>query len=313
MPKESFTDDELDMLTDEERQGLLEDDGADEEGDDENGESSGEAGAAEDKAETGEKGDVDGKADAGVEDGAGQAEEPEKAAAKPAGESEAEDPGAAEEAGSDTNVEEPHSPLPKYDVPANADARLKEIEAELDALDGQVDDGEITMKEFRAKERALRSESADIREQMMRASISRDAEVQTWFKQTVPAFLAEHPEYEAGGILHDMLNTKVKALQAAAAEAGNSQTSPAILRQAHESVRAELAKVGLEKKSATTQDGAKKEKPKRELPPTLAHVPAADISDTDSEFAYLDRLSGDAYEDALAKLSDDQRDRYLAS
>jgi hypothetical protein len=50
-------------------------------------------------------------------------------------------------------------------------------------------------------------------------------------------------------------------------------------------------------------------------PPTLAKLPAADQSEvTDGgEFAHLDRLNGEAYEEALMKMSDDKRNEYLQS
>ena len=50
------------------------------------------------------------------------------------------------------------------------------------------------------------------------------------------------------------------------------------------------------------------------VPPNLGKLPAATANDTDDgKFAHLDRLEGVAFEDALAKLSDAQRDEYLRS
>ena len=50
------------------------------------------------------------------------------------------------------------------------------------------------------------------------------------------------------------------------------------------------------------------------IPPNLGKLPAATANDTDDgKFAHLDRLEGVAFEDALAKLSDAQRDEYLRS
>ena len=50
------------------------------------------------------------------------------------------------------------------------------------------------------------------------------------------------------------------------------------------------------------------------VPPNLGTLPAATANDTDDgKFAHLDRLEGVAFEEALAKLSDAQRDEYLRS
>ena len=60
-------------------------------------------------------------------------------------------------------------------------------------------------------------------------------------------------------------------------------------------------------------------KPKREIPqvPSLANVPAADVDQPgDDKFAMLDRLADKdpvAYERALDKLSEAEREEYLAS
>ena len=62
----------------------------------------------------------------------------------------------------------------------------------------------------------------------------------------------------------------------------------------------------------------KQDTPRREIPPSLSGVPAADATDADdgNRFAALDRLAdkgGVEYEQALAALSESERDAYLAS
>lgn len=60
----------------------------------------------------------------------------------------------------------------------------------------------------------------------------------------------------------------------------------------------------------------KNKKPKSPLPaaPNIADIPASAPNVTNGgEFAHMDSLSGIAYENALAKMSDDQRERYLRS
>lgn len=49
-----------------------------------------------------------------------------------------------------------------------------------------------------------------------------------------------------------------------------------------------------------------------QLPPTLANIPAAADATISNEFSHLENLEGNALERALARLTPDQQDRYLA-
>jgi hypothetical protein len=113
----------------------------------------------------------------------------------------------------------------------------------------------------------------------------------------------------------------VRHLQVAAMEKGEDPLDSAILAEAHKAISEAVQSLTGEKPAkpdALAPDkAAAPGVPKRPAPPpTLASVPSADITDTNSEFAVLDRMA-DAdptkFEDALAKMPEHERERYLAS
>ncbi|PTM61894.1 hypothetical protein [Phreatobacter oligotrophus] len=289
-----FTKDEIDQLTDEEREGLAELE-------------------AEERAENGEddaEADAEGGGDADA--GAGSdAAAAEAAAAKPA----AGDPPPAEQS-KDTAAPPAAAPFPIYEMPADYERRISTLEQQRTELARQFDDGDLTGAEFQSKLSALNREETDLREAKLRAEISYDTQLEGW-KQTATAFIQANPQYEPGSLLFKMLDEAVRGLQ------NNSERpfDPAILHQAHQQVQAELTRfTGAPQQAAGAQPakGAPAGKtlpPPPAIPPSLATIPAAALEDTGqgSEFAHLDRLLQTdplKYEQALAKLTDEQRERY---
>jgi len=201
--------------------------------------------------------------------------------------------------------------FPKFEAPADSTEKLKTIEEQIDALAVKFDDGELSAAEYRAQTKPLEAEQRKIERVLERAELSRDVSVETWTGSTVPQFFEAHPQYKEGGAMYAALDNQVRIIQAESA----NPFDPSILARAHKAVQTEMRKaLGLPDEEKDTQKQTPK--PKRDLPPSLVGVPAADITDTqdNSEFAYLDRLQdkgGTAFEDALAKLTDEQRDRYL--
>lgn len=226
------------------------------------------------------------------------------------------DPPATEEqkADEETKVEAaPPAPrlLPQYEVPADAKDRISNIDTQLDDLAKKFDDGEMTAMELRAATKPLEQQRQDLRDQLLKQSLSFDSQVTAWSNVTVPAFLDKHPEYEPGSVLYDALNAEVKKLQMA----NDNPFDATYLAKAHETVQASVRKsLGL---PAVPADKQKKEdKLKREIPPTLGGLPAADMNDANDggEFAFLDRLADKdplAFEAALGKLSEEKREMYL--
>ncbi|EHK57642.1 hypothetical protein [Allomesorhizobium alhagi] len=308
-------EEDLEMLTDEEREGLLED--ADDENGDDAGAGDGDDGdKGDDEADAGDgkKGDDD---DAGGDDAGGDdADAAAKAKAAEEAKATADDATAAaaakdkgEDAGDDdAEPEKPQQALPEWKAPADAKTKLDEIETKKDEIAQKFDDGELTAKEMRAALKPLDDERDQIKEQLLKAALSSESAIDTWKQRTVPDFIKSHPEYKPGTIRYRALDAEVRALQAEAD--GSGKLSAAILAKAHQKIVSELGEVPGSKK---VEDRDKNKR--RDLPPNLANVPAADLTETDdgSEFAYLDRLDGVEYEKALEKLSDEKREQYLAS
>lgn len=325
---------ELEMLTEEEREGLLDDDTVDEgleDGDDDAGDDA--AAAADDKSGEGarqEGKDKPDDADGDDGDDAGT-DEPDAAAAAAAKAKQdadakaAADAAAAEAAaaGADNNAAASATDEPK---PIDGDKRpswildpkvpeqIDALEKKKDELTDKFDDGELTGKEYRAELRTIDNQLEGLKTQRLAAEIGKTNAVQHYFETTVPEFLAKHTEYEKGSILHAMLEAEVKKLQVQS----QNPLNPAILERAHENLTAQVTKAyGVKPNAQAKPNAGKTTAAAREVVPTLGTVPAADASDdTDGgEFAWLDRLSNsdvEKYEQELAKLSDEKRDRYLA-
>ncbi|QND60374.1 hypothetical protein [Mesorhizobium huakuii] len=208
--------------------------------------------------------------------------------------------------------------FPQYTAPADAKAKLDEIDAKLAAIDLKFDEGELTAVERRAQTRPLEDSRADIREAVNRATVSKDTQDTYWRDTTVPNFLAEHKEYnlETNPTLYRALDQRVRELQTAAAAEGKHR-DPNILIKAHESLQNDaraLLGVAPPKPGKPTPTPAK---PARVIPPSLAHVPASENVDIEegNDFAWLDRLSEnntEAFQQALSKLSAAEQERYLA-
>jgi len=91
-------------------------------------------------------------------------------------------------------------------------------------------------------------------------------------------------------------------------------TGAKILAKAHENLAAAF---NLAKPEQPKPDANKPAGPKPDLPPSIHNVPAADANDvTGGKYAALDRLASTnpiAYEEALMKLPEEERNSYLAS
>ncbi len=322
---------ELEMLTEEEREGMLDEDTVDEgleDGDDAGGDDTG--AAADDKAGEGagqegkEKPDAaaeeDGDDAGGNADGEAEAKAKQEADAKAAADAAAAaaaaggaDNSAAASADAEAKALEGDK-RPSWVLDPKVPEQIDALEKQKDELTDKFDDGEFTGKEYRAELRKIDVQLEGLKTQRLAAEIGKTNAVQHYFDTTVPEFLAKHTEYEKGSILHAMLEAEVKKLQVQS----QNPLNPAILERAHENLTAQVTKAyGVKPNAQAKPNGGKTTTPAREVVPTLGTVPAADASDdTDGgEFAWLDRLANadvEKYEQELAKLSDEKRDRYLA-
>ena len=287
-----------DGLTDEERAALAEDEGV------------GEEAAEEESAES-----TEGKA--AEEAPKDEAKEQEAAAAddKPADEQPA---GAAEQPGADA-VDTPapgqqSAPLLVAQAPEDAEEKLTAIATKKDELIEKFDNGDITAREYQKELDALNKEERtielDVREAQLAAKLEKQRQQNEWFA-TCNAFVASNSVYKDAR-LYRALDAEVREL-ASKPETAN-WSGQKILEEAHKNLSDAF---GLPSAKAAAPAPKTPVKPRAELPPNLAKVPSAEIEDTSGgKFAVLDRMANTdpiGYEAALAKMSEADRNAYLAS
>lgn len=202
------------------------------------------------------------------------------------------------------------------------DVKIGEFDKQRAELVTKFKEGELAFEEFLVKDREIQKEEAKLRNDESDAvtmeRLNEQNASRTWFSN-VKAFIAEVKRVE--GINYDSvalnaaLDSTVKALATDPANAEKPQAW--FLREAHRLVKADL---GLPPRSAPKPaDPAPKPVQKgrapdlNEVPPTLRKVPAAAPNDPkgEDEFAHLDQLEGLELEEALAKLTPAEQNRYL--
>lgn len=324
--REKYDQAMLDSLTDEEREGLLDDEA--DEGDDDDDADAGDGAdggaAAEgdngsdggDKDDAGEDGD-DGADQAAADAAAAAAAEAEAAAKLAADAAAADDAGAeaagADEAGADAS-DDANEKRPAWLDAQDLSAQKAELKQQLAELAKKFDDGDLMAGEFNAQREAIEEQREALLKQEIKTETQRDLGLQKW-RDDVADFSKDKPQYQPGGILREALDKKVKELQVSAV----NPLSPRLLEKAHAEIQKAL---GLPLGKAETPAAKKDEKPapaprRPAPPPTLAHIPATDITDADdgAEFSHLDQLlerDSVGFERELARLSPTDRDRYLA-
>jgi hypothetical protein len=323
-PKHGFTEPELELLTDEEREGLEDTsmiDDADEldaAGEDAPEEDEAAAGAAgEEVAEAAEvnppKAKKDPKDPPPKPDAEADTEEEEEVEA--AADADAEAGADAETGEEDEPVFKPTKPIANYIAPAYADKEITGIDDEIAALDKKFDEGEMERADYNKAKAPLQDRRDDLREAKRITATA----LEEYQSQTMPAFWDKHPEYEKGSPLYAALDAQVHKIQA---EGKYNPFDPAVLELAHHVVMKDVRKIAggaVPKKEAAPKPETKPAAtvpPKRPAPPpNIGKLPAADMNEaTDGgEFAAISRLTGVEFEDALAKLTDEQRDRYYQS
>lgn len=311
----AYTEEELAGLTDEERDALLE---ADEEDTTTTMEDS--LKGADDGLEQEQSGDEEGQAAKNDADKGGGQAEADKNGAYAGGADNGGNDGADADANSNAATDN-GKPAPIFvaDAPADADARLAVIATQKNDLMAQVDEGEITIKEYQAELDKLSKEERTIERAVDKAQLAvemrQQQEVNSWLQQVQDFTNKAQPEYSTSKVRWMALDAFVKEI---GSNPANSNLSGAqILAEAHKRVVEDLGDAPAKAKTATA-DG--KQAPlkgsKAEAPKTLASVPAAQMNDMEnSKWSALDRLSNSdplAYEDKLMKLSEAERDEYLA-
>lgn len=236
----------------------------------------------------------------------GEADPPaaEKKDDEPAG-----DEPAADEQPEPSEDSKEQAPILVAQVPEDIDAKLKEIEGKKDALLQQFDDGDITAREYEKQRAELEKQERAIEFAQFEAKLAdrmNQQRLENEWKATCNSFLAENPIYREPR-LYRALDQEVRDL-AAKPETAN-WSGQKFLEEAHKNLAQAF--------NLQTQKQAKPKGVDRELPPNLAKVPAAEIEETSGgRFAVLDRLAATdpiGYEETLAKMSQADRDAYLAA
>ena len=283
-----YSESDLEGLTDEER-AMLE--GEEDEGTDGAGEGDGE------DQEGGEDDGAEGAGDAGAE-------------ADPAGNG-----GEGAEA-EDEQVEAPaaHAPILVAEAPELAQERLQAISSEKADLRKKYDEGELTFDEYESKVETLDEERLEIRLSLKEAETAAKIEQQRQINEReaqINGFLSEHSiKRDFSDLRFAALDTAVKVV---ASKEENADLGVREILQKAMDLCIEQGVIA----AKTKPEAAPAAKPRKPIaaPPTLAHVPAADMTGTDegNRFAYLDRLDPVAREAAVSKLSPADLDAYLAS
>lgn len=300
---DGLNEDELNLLTDEERAGLENDDQDD-------GDEGGEGANDGDDDDAGD--DDDDAGDAGT--GGKEADEAAAAAAAP---NKADGTAAADDDDDDDDTSPAPVPAAERVDEEKSKERLTAIDAEKDELEAKLDDGEITTKEFRAAIDKLNAEGNTLTNAIERQTSADQAVADNWYKD-VNRFLTKNPELNLNQTRLHSFDAVVRRVTSDPENSGMSNRKQ--LEKARDIWREEM---GIEAPAAKKADEpapkpkAKAKDKAREVPPTLHNVPAADVNDADDgKYGYLDALlnAGKSieYEDALARLSEADQQEYLS-
>lgn len=237
--------------------------------------------------------------DAGDDDDSFVQEEPQKPAAKP-----------------EPKPEPQAEPVP--DV-TKAKQALDDIKAQRKELREKYDDGDLTDEEYDAQIEALDDKMAEAAADIKTAERNIAKQQDAW-KAAGKAYLDRYPGLKAQGVIQ-ALDKAVQELAAYPSVANLPHEQ--FLERVHRKLIAEAEYTGLDIPAIgkSTEQKGKQTPPGDEslgkAPKTLASVPSSDVSSLDdSPYASLERMAerGDpiAFEEAMAKLPADQRDRFAS-
>jgi hypothetical protein len=209
---------------------------------------------------------------------------------------------------------------PRYEAKLPDDFATQEaaIKEQADALVAKFKGGDIDFDQYQIEAAALAKSERALDEIRFKASLSQEMTAQTAEQQwafTVQRFMSATAKAE-GGIDYAKdaeknadLDLFVKAL--ARDEKNSDKPAEWFLHEAHKRVQ---AMHGITTKpTPPAPPAASRKPPLSAAPKTLAQVPGGDgPGDVDgNEFADIDRLTGEAQEAAIAKMTPSQRERYM--
>ena len=215
--------------------------------------------------------------------------------------------------------EEKFRPTYQADVPADIDQRLSGIDTDIDALTAQFKAGDIDFDEHQAQTRALEATRRDLSNAKTKAEISREMSTQAANQEwqfTVKSFMKNTAkdggtDYQKDPVKHADLDSFVKILAHNPAHEGRDQEW--FLHEAHKRVNALHGVAQAASKTPIADAKAARKVDLSNAPKSLSQVPGSDgPGDIGDEFASIDALSGDKLEQAIARMSPAQRDKYMS-
>ena len=332
-----ITDDELEMLSDEEREALKEEDTRTPEEI-----AAAEAAAAEEKAKADAEAKVAAEANMTEEEREAKQAEDDRieeeakakakadadAAAKVQVDKEAADLEAAQKAEAAAKAAAVIAPKvePAFVLESKSQhGTIAEIEAKMTALDTKFEDGDITLAAYN-KERAGYVEA--ITEQKMFATINaqvQKAAAEKGWKDAQADFFKDNPEYSneraKNLVFVDAVNRLLatdeskKMTDAQVFEAAKKECDAVFYptgRQKPDDKAAADAAAAAEVKRKAIEAAKKAEADRAAGVKTLARVPVSEGNQGDDKYDAIDKLTGEAYENAVAKMSDAERAQYAA-
>lgn len=212
---------------------------------------------------------------------------------------------------------------------ADYDERLQAIQSERAEAQRLLLAGELDEAEFSAKDSKTLTDLMALNNAQNRhvAAVEQNEAIATEAWQRDVATVKAIAKTE--GIDYDADPQKMKALdswckQLASDDANADKPASFFIKEAHKMVKLQYNSPDVVQEQSKSQaDKAQAAKPPvtrqnrapdlSQIPPTLAHAPAAAIeSEGDTgEFAHIDKLQGIAQEQALARLTPEQQERYL--
>ncbi len=251
------------------------------------------------------------------EDDDGDDDDSEESGAAESAAAPAAEPAAEEVADEDEPA--PFKPQFRVDLPPDLDDQIAALASQESDLAQQMKDGDIELAEFLAQQKEISKQVAKLESKREQAAIfeemNRQTAEQEWSNAVTTFILkakkSEGVDYRGDADLGSDFDNFVKVL-ASKPENANKDFN-FFLTEAHKRVKALHGIAGkAEPKAETKADPKKRTPPVEGLPKTLAQVPGGDgPGDVDGEFADLDKMDGMDYELALAKMSKEQRERYL--
>lgn len=209
--------------------------------------------------------------------------------------------------------------VPQFQVEGveDYDGRVTALNSEQEELDKKYQEGDIDWEEYRDAQRkndaALRELDQARLKAEMAAEYNQQMAMQQW-QAAQETFFESSPERKALRDDPNIASAYDAALKRLASDDENEGKSYSwFLREAERQTKESFARLmGLDPEKPKGKPKAKG-KAKKGVPPNLGDLPAAEQPEASSggEFAHLDKLDGMALEQALAKLSPDQQERYL--